>query len=146
MANKQSELCFLCGRSKSQVNQLLKGKFGYVCDGCVQEAYEVMIEQEEEEISDNMRMVTPSQIKAHLDQFVVGQDEAKKTLSVSVYNHYKRLRQDKRSDIDIQKSNILMIGNTGSGKTYLAQSLAKFLGVPFCIADATSVRIARISF
>ena len=76
MANKQSELCFLCGRSKSQVNQLLKGKFGYVCDGCVQEAYEVMNEQEEEEISDNMRMVTPSQIKAHLDQFVVGQDEA----------------------------------------------------------------------
>lgn len=139
MANKQSELCFLCGRSKSQVNQLLKGKFGYVCDGCVQEAYEVMNEQEEEEISDNMRMVTPSQIKAHLDQFVVGQDEAKKTLSVSVYNHYKRLRQDKRSDIDIQKSNILMIGNTGSGKTYLAQSLAKFLGVPFCIADATSL-------
>lgn len=139
MANKQSELCFLCGRSKSQVNQLLKGKFGYVCDGCVQEAYEVMNEQEEEEISDNMRMVMPSQIKAHLDQFVVGQDEAKKTLSVSVYNHYKRLRQDKRSDIDIQKSNILMIGNTGSGKTYLAQSLAKFLGVPFCIADATSL-------
>ena len=139
MANKQSELCFLCGRSKSQVNQLLKGKFGYVCDGCVQEAYEVMNEQEEEEISDNMRMVTPSQIKAHLDQFVVGQDEAKKTLSVSVYNHYKRIRQDKRSDIGIQKSNILMIGNTGSGKTYLAQSLAKFLGVPFCIADATSL-------
>lgn len=139
MANKQSELCFLCGRSKSQVNQLLKGKFGYVCDECVQEAYEVINEQEEEEIFENMQMVTPSQIKEYLDLYVIGQDEAKKTLAVAVFNHYKRLRQDKESDIEIQKSNILMIGNTGSGKTYLAQSLAKFLGVPFCIADATSL-------
>ncbi len=139
MANKQSEMCFLCGRSKSQVNQLLKGKFGYVCDECVQEAYEVINEQEEEEIFENMQMVTPSQIKEYLDLYVIGQDEAKKTLAVAVFNHYKRLRQDKESDIEIQKSNILMIGNTGSGKTYLAQSLAKFLGVPFCIADATSL-------
>lgn len=139
MANKQSEICFLCGKSKSQVNQLLKGKFGYVCDECVREAYEVLIFEEEEEISDNMQLATPSQIKAHLDQYVIGQDEAKKTLSVTVFNHYKRLRQDKKSDVDIQKSNVLLIGSTGSGKTYLAQSLAKFLGVPFAIADATSL-------
>lgn len=84
-------------------------------------------------------MVTPSQIKGYLDQFVVGQDEAKKTLAVAVFSHYKRLRQDKKSDIDIQKSNVLMIGSTGSGKTYLAQTLAKFIGVPFAIADATSL-------
>jgi ATP-dependent Clp protease ATP-binding subunit ClpX len=84
-------------------------------------------------------LATPSQIKAHLDQYVIGQDEAKKTLSVAVYNHYKRLRQNKKSDVEIQKSNILMIGSTGSGKTYLAQSLAKFLGVPFAIADATTL-------
>lgn len=139
MANKQSEICFLCGKAKSEVHQLLRGKFGYVCNECVNEAYEVLNFEEEEEVSDSMRSVTPSQIKEYLDLYVIGQDEAKKTLSVAVYNHYKRLRQDKKSDIDIQKSNILMIGSTGSGKTYLAQSLAKFLGVPFAIADATSL-------
>lgn len=138
MADKK-EICFLCGKTKAEVNQLLKGKFGYVCGECIQEAYEVLNCEEEEEISGNMQMATPSQIKMHLDQFVVGQDEAKRTLAVSVYNHYKRLRQDKKSEVDIQKSNILMIGSTGSGKTYLAQSLAKFLGVPFAIADATAL-------
>ena len=139
MSNKQTEICFLCGKTKSEVNQLLKGKFGYVCDSCIHEANEVLKEQEEEEISDNVQLATPSQIKNHLDQYVIGQDEAKRTLSVAVYNHYKRLRQNKKSDVEIQKSNILMIGSTGSGKTYLAQSLAKFLGVPFAIADATSL-------
>lgn len=132
-------MCFLCGKTKSEINQLLKGRFGYVCDSCIHEANEVLKEQEEEEISDNVQLATPSQIKNHLDQYVIGQDEAKRTLSVAVYNHYKRLRQNKKSDVEIQKSNILMIGSTGSGKTYLAQSLAKFLGVPFAIADATSL-------
>ena len=141
MANKQAERCFLCGKTKTEVNQLLKGKFGYICDSCVHEAYEVLNEvlNDEEEISENMQLATPSQIKAHLDLYVIGQDEAKRTLSVAVYNHYKRLRQNKKSDVEIQKSNILMIGSTGSGKTYLAQSLAKFLGVPFAIADATTL-------
>lgn len=139
MANKQQEICFLCGKSKSEVNQLIKGKFGYVCDECVHEAQEVLNEQEEEEISQNVKLATPSQIKAYLDQYVIGQDEAKKTLAVAVYNHYKRISQSKKSDVEIQKSNILMIGSTGSGKTYLAQSLAKFLGVPFAIADATTL-------
>ncbi len=137
---KQTEICFICGKSKSQVDKLLKGKYGYICNECIQEAYNILNENEEEDnISDNMRLATPSQIKAHLDQYIIGQDEAKKTLSVAVYNHYKRLRQNKKSDVEIQKSNILMIGSTGSGKTYLAQSLAKFLGVPFAIADATSL-------
>lgn len=139
MVNKQVERCFLCGKTKSEVKQLIKGKFGYVCDECVHEAYEVLNDEEEEEISYNVQLATPSQIKAHLDQYVIGQDEAKKTLAVAVYNHYKRLKQNKKSDIEIQKSNILMIGSTGSGKTYLAQSLAKFLGVPFAIADATTL-------
>jgi len=139
MANKQQERCFLCGRVKSEVNQLLKGKFGYVCDACVHEAYEVFQDEEEEEIAHNVQLATPSQIKVHLDQYVIGQDEAKKTLAVAVYNHYKRLRQNKKSDVEIQKSNILMIGSTGSGKTYLVQSLAKFLGVPFAISDATTL-------
>lgn len=139
MANKQIERCFLCGRVKEEVNQLVKGKFDYVCDECVQEAYDVLNENEEEEIIHNVQLATPRQIKEHLDQYVIGQDDAKMTLAVSVYNHYKRVRQNKKSDVEIQKSNILMIGSTGSGKTYLAQSLAKFLGVPFAIADATTL-------
>lgn len=139
MANKQSEICFLCGKTKSEVNKLLKGKYGYICDECVNEAYEVLNFENDEEISENMQLATPSQIKAHLDQYVIGQDEAKRTLSVAVYNHYKRLRQNKKSDVEIGKSNILMIGSTGSGKTYLVQTLAKFLGVPFAIADATTL-------
>lgn len=138
MANKKQEFCFICGKTKSEVDRLLKGKFGgCICNECVKEAYKVL--DEEDEISENMQLATPSQIKAHLDQYVIGQDEAKKTLSVAVYNHYKRLRQNKKSDVEIQKSNILMIGSTGSGKTYLAQSLAKFLGVPFAITDATTL-------
>lgn len=140
MANKKQEFCFICGKTKSEVDRLLKGKFGgCICNECVKEAYKVLDEDEEEEISENMQLATPSQIKAHLDQYVIGQDEAKRTLSVAVYNHYKRLRQNKKSNVEIQKSNILMIGSTGSGKTYLAQSLAKFLGVPFAIADATTL-------
>lgn len=139
MANKQAEICFLCGRPKSKVNQLLKGRYGYVCSDCIQEAYEVLQDEDEQEIAENVKLATPRQIKEHLDQFVIGQDDAKVTLSVAVYNHYKRVHQRKKSDVEIQKSNILMIGSTGSGKTYLAQSLAKFLGVPFAIADATSL-------
>ncbi|RKI37051.1 ATP-dependent Clp protease ATP-binding subunit ClpX, partial [bacterium D16-59] len=120
MANKKQEFCFICGKKKSEVDKLLRGQFGgCICNECVREAYRILNDDEEEEISHNVKLATPSQIKAHLDQYVVGQDEAKKTLSVAVYNHYKRLRQDKKSEVDIQKSNILMIGSTGSGKTYL---------------------------
>lgn len=139
MANKQQEICFLCGKSRSEVHRLIRGKMGYACDECVKIAYDVFNEKEEDEIAYNVQLATPSQIKAHLDQYVIGQDEAKKTLAVSVYNHYKRISQSKKLDVEIQKSNILMIGSTGSGKTYLAQSLAKFLGVPFAIADATTL-------
>lgn len=138
MANKREEICILCGKRKSETERMIQGKFGYVCNKCINDAYEVLNEEETEEyIENNVKLVTPSQIKAHLDSYVIGQDEAKRTLAVAVYNHYKRMRQSKKSDIEIQKSNILMIGSTGSGKTYLAQSLAKFLKVPFAIADAT---------
>ena len=139
MANKQVERCFLCGRPKAEVTQLLKGQFGYVCDECVHDAYNILNEEEEQEISHNVQLATPRQIKEHLDAYVIGQDDAKMTLAVAVYNHYKRVRQNKKSDVEIQKSNILMIGSTGSGKTYLAQTLAKFLGVPFAISDATTL-------
>lgn len=139
MGNSKAEICFICGKRKNQVQQMLKGDFGYICDECVREAYDVLNEEEETEIDNNVKLATPSQIKAHLDQFVIGQNDAKRTLAVAVYNHYKRLTQSRKSDVEIQKSNILMIGSTGSGKTYLAQSLAKFLGVPFAIADATTL-------
>ena len=139
MANKTRKICLFCGKSEDDVDRLIGGKFGYACDQCISEAYSVLNEEEKEEINDNIQLATPSQIKDHLDQYVIGQDGAKRTLAVAVYNHYKRIRYRHKSDVEIQKSNILMIGSTGSGKTYLAQSLAKFLGVPFCIADATSL-------
>ena len=132
---KNNQFCYMCGKSVNEVNKLIKGEYGYICDSCISLASDMI--NDEEEITGNMQLATPSQIKAHLDQYVIGQDEAKRTLAVAVYNHYKRLKQSKKSDVEIQKSNILMIGSTGSGKTYLAQSLAKFLGVPFAIADAT---------
>ena len=119
---------------------MIKGKYGYICGDCISAASDLILEEEQQSISTNdVKLVTPSQIKAYLDKYVVGQEEAKRTLSVAVYNHYKRLNQNKKSDVEIQKSNILMIGSTGSGKTYLAQSLAKFLNVPFAIADATTL-------
>ena len=115
MANKKQEFCFICGKAKLEVDRLLKGKFGgCICNECVKEAYKVLDEDEEDEISENMQLATPSQIKAHLDQYVIGQDEAKRTLSVAVYNHYKRLRQNKKTDV----------------QTYLVLSLQlKFLSI-----------------
>ena len=129
----------MCGSKKDEVDKLIRGKYGYICDSCISIASDLLNDEEEENITNNVQLATPSQIKAHLDQYVIGQDEAKRILAVAVYNHYKRLKQNKKSDVEIQKSNILMIGSTGSGKTYLAQSLAKFLGVPFAIADATTL-------
>lgn len=136
---KNNQFCYMCGKSVNEVNKLIKGEYGYICDSCISIASDLLNDEEEESITNNMQLATPSQIKTHLDQYVIGQDEAKKTLAVAVYNHYKRLKQNKKSDVEIQKSNILMIGSTGSGKTLIAQSLAKFLGVPFAIADATTL-------
>lgn len=115
MANKQIERCFLCGKVKSEVNHLVKGVSGYACDACIGIAYDTLNKIEEEQINSNIQLCVPSQIKAHLDSYVIGQDGAKRTLAVAVYNHYKRLRQSSKSDVEIQKSNILMIGSTGSG-------------------------------
>lgn len=137
--SKHQEICSLCGKTKVEGIKFAKGKYGCVCEDCIQEVHDMLSNMESETISCNSLSATPSQIKAHLDQYVIGQEEAKKTLAVAVYNHYKRLKQSEKSDVEIQKSNILMIGATGSGKTYLAQSLAKFLGVPFAIADATTL-------
>jgi len=133
--------CSFCNKTQDQVRKLIAGPGVYICDECIEICSEII---EEEFDSDPVRdaginLLKPVEIKAFLDQHVVGQDEAKKVLSVSVYNHYKRVLSDKDLDVELQKSNILMIGPTGSGKTYLAQTLAKLLNVPFAIADATAL-------
>ena len=136
--------CSFCGKSQGQVRKLIAGSNNtYICDECVELCTEILEEEfadydpNENNISD-INLSKPKEIKDFLDTYVIGQEEAKKVLAVAVYNHYKRI-MGKVQDIEVQKSNILMIGPTGSGKTYLAQSLAKMLGVPFAIADATSL-------
>ena len=139
MATKRINYCFMCGKGESQVDYLIRGKYGCLCRECSAQAEEAFQDKEESAKSNSFKLATPSQIKKHLDEYVVGQNEAKKILSVAVYNHYKRISQKSKSGVEIQKSNIMLVGPTGSGKTYLVQSLAKFLGVPFAMSDATSL-------
>ncbi|MCB0552312.1 MAG: ATP-dependent Clp protease ATP-binding subunit ClpX, partial [Phaeodactylibacter sp.] len=143
--SKQSYRCSFCGRDKSEALILIAGIDGHICEVCVEQAGEII----EEELYGGKRKekgkqdflipekITPREIKNHLDQYVIGQDEAKKFLSVAVYNHYKRLRQSRHDDVEIEKSNIVFVGQTGTGKTLLAKTIAKFLNVPFSIVDAT---------
>ena len=134
--------CSFCGKTQDQVRKLIAGNRGiYICDECVELCSEILMEEEmeQDENTEEINLLTPVEIKNYLDEYVIGQDKAKKALSVAVYNHYKRITRGQESNVEIQKSNILMLGPTGSGKTYLAQSLAKVLNVPFAIADATSL-------
>lgn len=135
--------CSFCGKSQEQVRRLIAGPQVYICDECIELCSEIIEEEFEgdEEGSELLDMPTPKEIKAHLDQYVIGQDDAKKALAVAVYNHYKRINSPSHKDdeVEIQKSNILLLGPTGSGKTFLAQTLAKMLNVPFAIADATAL-------
>ena len=147
--NNSGIVCSFCGKRGDQVKRMLAGRNGYICDECINLCNEVLKEEmdqdtlpaEERSLSD---LPTPKEIKAILDDYVIGQDEAKKSLAVAVYNHYKRINyeldnEDADKDVDLQKSNILMLGPTGSGKTLLAQTLARILKVPFAIADATTL-------
>ena len=133
--------CSFCGRNKKDVDLMISGIHAHICDKCIAQAQQILNEELKtttENESPNFKLIKPADMKSHLDEFVIGQDEAKKYMSVAVYNHYKRLMQTAdKDDIVIEKSNIIMVGQTGTGKTYLARTLAKILQVPFCIADAT---------
>ena len=145
--------CSFCGKTQDQVKKLIAGPDVFICDECVELCNEILDEEffetkekatlEGSDKSDEKPIPKPHEIKAYLDQYIIGQDDAKKVLSVAVYNHYKRLKNnsstDLKNDVEIQKSNILLVGPTGSGKTLLAQTLAKMLDVPFAVADATTL-------
>lgn len=133
--------CSFCGRNKKDVDLMISGIHAHICNHCITQANQILSEElktKTSEDSPKFNLIKPIDMKKYLDQYVVGQDEAKKVISVAVYNHYKRLIQKSESDdIVIEKSNIIMVGETGTGKTYIAKTLAKILQIPFCIADAT---------
>lgn len=154
MAKKKLNHCSFCGRSEEEVDMMLTGVEGYICSDCARQAYQIVATTLGASSDDlaarangsvnngkgkkKLTIPKPQEIKAHLDQYVIGQDEAKRFLSVAVYNHYKRLQQPMSDDgVDIEKSNVVMVGSTGTGKTLLARSIAKLLDVPFTIVDAT---------
>tara|TARA_Y100000816_G_scaffold291193_1_gene281810 strand:+ start:761 stop:2011 length:1251 start_codon:yes stop_codon:yes gene_type:complete len=132
--------CSFCGKSQDEVKKLIAGPSVYICNECVDLCNDIIEEEVKHEESDSESiLLSPLEIYQKLDDYVIGQDKAKKILSVAVYNHYKRLRNNKTEDVELQKSNVLLLGPTGSGKTLLAQTLAKILNVPFTIADATTL-------
>ena len=137
---EQHKQCSFCGRLEEEVGLLLGGLYGFICNDCAQSAYEIIREQSSSKKPANFNMQDipkPKEIKAFLDDYVIGQDTAKRYLSVAVYNHYKRVANNTTSDVDIEKSNIILVGRTGTGKTLLAKTIARLLKVPFTIVDAT---------
>ena len=141
MSESEKVICSFCGKNKQDTNILIAGTSAHICDSCIEQAHEIVKEDLNDDLfsAEDFTLLKPKAIKEHLDDFVIGQEDAKKVISVAVYNHYKRLMQPDTTeeDIEIEKSNIIMVGRTGTGKTLIAKSIAKLLKVPFCIADAT---------
>jgi ATP-dependent Clp protease ATP-binding subunit ClpX len=146
MAKEEKEIkCSFCGRKKTEVEMLIAGTTGHICNNCVVQAQTIVRDEMGQKAGNsfvNLQLLKPADIKKHLDEYIIGQDDAKKVLSVAVYNHYKRIIQNQhktstKDEIEIEKSNVIMVGETGTGKTLLARTIAKVLNVPFCIADAT---------
>ncbi len=146
MANPKNVKCSFCGRDQQDINVMVSGLDGHICDHCVEQAHLVVKQELKAKGGKSahfvLNLIKPVEIKKHLDEFVIGQDDAKKVLSVAVYNHYKRvLQKPKRTtakdDVEIEKSNVILVGETGTGKTLMARTIAKILNVPFCMADAT---------
>ncbi|TNE30665.1 MAG: ATP-dependent Clp protease ATP-binding subunit ClpX [Bacteroidetes bacterium] len=143
MKEKENLSCSFCGRDKKDTNILIAGINGHICDQCILQAYNIVSEEleskEVEDLGEGLKLVKPREIKKFLDDYVIGQDDAKKVLSVAVYNHYKRLLNvsAQKDEIELEKSNIILVGETGTGKTLLARTIAKMLNVPFTIVDAT---------
>ena len=133
--------CSFCGKSRNEVNILVSGIDGNICDNCIEQAHGIVLEEskfnENNDLIKPLTLKSPKEIKEFLDDYVIGQDQKKKILSVAVYNHYKRILLDKDNDVEIDKSNVILVGETGSGKTLLAKTIAKLLNVPFAIVDAT---------
>ena len=142
MAKKDSN-CSFCGRSRNQVGMLIAGISGHICENCITQGFSIVqeefnLQKTTEKKPQDLTILKPREIKEKLDEYVIGQEDAKKVLSVAVYNHYKRLNQKvKKDEVEIEKSNLILVGRTGTGKTLLAKTIAKMLNVPFCIADAT---------
>ncbi|MEC7646061.1 MAG: ATP-dependent Clp protease ATP-binding subunit ClpX [Bacteroidota bacterium] len=141
MSEVEKITCSFCGKNKQDTNILIAGNDAHICDACIEQAHYIVQEDavSKKTISDDFKLLKPKAIKDYLDDFIIGQDEVKKVISVAVYNHYKRLLQpeDREDTVEIEKSNIIMVGRTGTGKTLIAKTIAKLLKVPFCIADAT---------
>ena len=139
MKEIEKKICFCCGRPENEVPYLMEGNHGYICSDCINLGYNFLKEKANEKLNDNLMIGIPKprEIKSFLDQYVIGQDRVKERVAVAVYNHYKRISAPVINDVEIEKSNILVCGPTGSGKTLIAKTIAKMLDVPFTIADAT---------